>query len=282
MLSELGHLIQIGHDITAVRYYVMATGVILFYDYLLTLADEYVWPEKKSCAFWLFIFNRYFPMVYQFWQFAVTYAPHSRLDEEVSLVSLKFHRIPVDEGARCPLYSSGLDPQIPLDAYHLCVFGQHRTLEIAYIGISLLYDFLAFSLTVFFISRSKKGGHKLSIMLRTIVEDATRYFLFIFTSHIALAMILSFGRESIQYLSTSAAGNVVFLPVMVSRLMLSLRKAAHPQQNSPAPAGPRAGIRSLQSLRFFRPRRSTNPVEYDIPLDTYLSSHGSRAYTATV
>jgi hypothetical protein len=55
-------------------------------------------------------------------------------------------------------------------------------------------DFLAFSLTVFFISRSKKGGHKLSIMLRTIVEDATRYFLFIFTSHIALAMILSFGR----------------------------------------------------------------------------------------
>lgn len=31
-------------------------------------------------------------------------------------------------------------------------------------------------------------------MLRTIVEDATRYFLFIFTSHIALAMLLSFGR----------------------------------------------------------------------------------------
>ena len=30
-------------------------------------------------------------------------------------------------------------PPIPFDAYRLCVFVQHRTLEIVYTGISLLY-----------------------------------------------------------------------------------------------------------------------------------------------
>ena len=30
-------------------------------------------------------------------------------------------------------------PQIPLDAYHLCVFDRHRNIEVAYTSISLVY-----------------------------------------------------------------------------------------------------------------------------------------------
>jgi hypothetical protein len=33
-------------------------------------------------------------------------------------------------------------PQIPLDAYHVCVFVGHKNLEIVYTGISLLYGAL--------------------------------------------------------------------------------------------------------------------------------------------
>lgn len=109
-------------------------------------------------------------------------------------------------------------PQIPLDAYHICVFLQHRNLELIHSGISLLYgarsrfkpnptsadfpktmdtpDSLAFSLTIYFIARSKKAGFKLTIVLQTIAEDATQYFLFIFTSHLVLVLALAFGRVS--------------------------------------------------------------------------------------
>jgi hypothetical protein len=30
-------------------------------------------------------------------------------------------------------------PQIPLDAYHLCVFFRHRNLELAYTSLSIIY-----------------------------------------------------------------------------------------------------------------------------------------------
>lgn len=57
-------------------------------------------------------------------------------------------------------------------------------------------DFFAFTLTIFFVLRSKKVGLKTSAIWRTIAEDATRYFLFIFTSHFVLEAALSFGSVS--------------------------------------------------------------------------------------
>ena len=171
-------------------------------------------------------------------------------------------------------------------------------------------------------------------MLRTIAEDATRYFLFIFTSHFALAMVLSFGRVRLatvllsgvwstpfnaclfrnrsnffhlqprksfpaypQYnnphypswsprsaailckfysysktRSTKSTPGSRFLPVMISRLMLSLRKAAYRQQNNRSSVSPRTDRRSFQNMMFFRPRRSTISGGDDIPLDTYRES----------
>ena len=138
----------------------------------------------------------------------------------------------------------------------MCVFVQHRKLELIHSGISLLYgarskfkvipistdfpkimdtpDLLAFSLTIYFITRSKKAGFKLTILLQTIAEDATQYFLFIFTSHLVLVLALAFGR-----VSTTA---LLFRPQRMTYdayrsrnrsnfLQLQLRKSspAHPQ-----------------------------------------------------
>lgn len=312
MSSEIDYLSQVGRDVTAIRYYTVAIGTVLFYDYLLTLADEirYVWTEERSCAFWIFIFNRYFPMTYQIWQFAVSYSPQSKLDLEVCqrtafypalafvvstlvaqivltlrMYAVTMKNLPITLGfvvitvcqfalGACAVVLAAMKgaeelPAIPLEAFHVCVFVQHRTLEIAYAGISLLYDFLAFSLTIFFIMRSKKAGLKLSTILRTIAEDATRYFLFIFTSHFVLEMALSVGRESVQFLSSSASGNVIYLPVMISRLMISLRKAAHPKQVDWVPVKPPPRSGRIQSMTFYRPRRGVDPEGDDIPLSTY-------------
>jgi hypothetical protein len=57
-------------------------------------------------------------------------------------------------------------------------------------------DFLAFSLIVFFAVRARReaGGFKIPMILQTIAEDSTRYFLVIFTSHFVLMMTLLFAR----------------------------------------------------------------------------------------
>ena len=49
-------------------------------------------------------------------------------------------------------------------------------------------DFLAFTLTLFFVVRAKKAGFGVSTLLRTIAEDATRYFFFIFTFQLILVL----------------------------------------------------------------------------------------------
>lgn len=312
MSSDLGLLIQTGFDITAIKYYGWATGTILFYDYLLTLADEvkYVWPEKKSFAFWLFMVNRYFPMTYQLWQFGVSYSPLSRLDAEIcnktafypilsftsctilaqAVLTLRMYavtmkNIPIVVGfslitaGQFALGAYGVvivaqagamkSAPIPLDAYHICAWAPHRGLEIVYAAISLTYDSLAFLLTIYFVARSKKAGLKISNVLRTIVEDATLYFLFIFTTHLVLMGALIFGRQSVRFLTTSASGNVVYLPVMISRIMLSLKKSVIQQQDEEPPVAPSRESRSFQKVRFAHPQTGTDSGEDHIQLRTY-------------
>ena len=67
--------------------------------------------------------------------------------------------------------------------------------------------------------------------------------------------------------------NIRYLPVMISRIMLSLRKAADSQ-----PAGDWSlGVQTttevdFRGMEFFRPWGGSNGREDCIPLDTYLGS----------
>lgn len=312
MSSDLASIVDTGHDIISIKYYWCATGTILFYDYLLTLADEikYVWSGRKSFGFWLFTLNRYFPMTYQLWQFAVSYGPPSKHKAEVcdktsyypalsfiyctflaqAVLTLRMYavtakNIPITAGfaiATAAQFTFGIYTlvilakggagqlsHIPLDAYHACLFNQQQTLEIVYVSTSLIFDFFTFSLTLFFVARSKKAGLRVSILLRTIAEDATRYFFFIFTFQLILVLSLIFGSKS-KFLQTSAFGNLVYLPVMISRLLLSLRKAVAPQRNEQLPAS-----RNSQSTAFFARWRSAGSEEDDIPLRAYRGAQGT-------
>lgn len=314
MSSVLRFLILAGQDVVATKSYSVAVFTILFYDHLLTLADEvkYVWFGPKSWTFWLFLVNRYFPMTYQFWLLATSFGPYSstKFCEKTSwypllmfavctllaqvvltlrIYAVTMKNIPIVVGfsvitatqfglgiwmlVAAALKGAEVIPPIPLDAYHLCIFIRHRKLEIGFTGISLLYDSLAFSLILFLASRSSRErvGIKLKVpsILQSIAEDATRYFLVIFTSHFVLMMTLVLARETIQFLP--APGNVVYLPVMISRLMISLRKAADPVVDGSAIGRP-SNSTNLPTIQFVRPRIGTTGTEGDIPLDTQLES----------
>ncbi|KAF9780549.1 hypothetical protein BJ322DRAFT_1112540 [Thelephora terrestris] len=121
-------------------------------------------------------------------------------------------------------------PPIHLMAYQLCIFTRHRKVEMAYTAMSLAYDFLAFLVIVALAVGSTNGGFKMPHILRTIVRDSTVYFLIIFTSHLVLEMTLLLARLNLQLLP--AIGNIVYLPIMIGRLMLSLKKAVDNSQAS--------------------------------------------------
>jgi len=105
------------------------------------------------------------------------------------------------------------------------------------------------------------------MILDIIAKDATWYFLVIFSSHLALALTLNLARPALQLLP--GPGIVVYLPVMISRIMLSLRKAAGTQEDTWSLMGPISTGANFQSIQFLSTQRGTTWREDDIPLETF-------------
>jgi len=99
----------------------------------------------------------------------------------------------------------------------MCTFKGHLSGEIGFIAMSLAYgtelhlssidhiedthsdhpaDVLAFSVIVYLVVRSNVDKVPIPSLLKTIVQDATYYFLVIFTSHFVLVMFLAFASVS--------------------------------------------------------------------------------------
>ena len=107
---------------------------------------------------------------------------------------------------------------VPLPVYMICFFVEDRPLEIGFTAISLVYgtkhfsslrphigdthpdhppDSLAFSVIGYLVVRSNVYRVPIPTLLKTIVRDATYYFLVIFSSQLALMMFLLFASVSI-------------------------------------------------------------------------------------
>ena len=63
-----------------------------------------------------------------------------------------------------------------------------------------------------------------------------------------------------------------YLPVMISRIMISLKKAADSQRKAWTLTDSTVAGPGFQSAKFFGLRRDTNERQHDIPLDTYVES----------
>ena len=107
-------------------------------------------------------------------------------------------------------------PEIPLQAYNLCIFTRSPRLELAYMSLSLACG--KSSLELSRVPSSTRGSHLDSMMFcvivfvsirtgislpggqpsifRTIVKDSTVYFLVIFSSHLLSLIMLLVTRVS--------------------------------------------------------------------------------------
>ena len=105
-------------------------------------------------------------------------------------------------------YNVSAQPRIPvpLPLFIRCMSTQDAPIELGFIVLSLVYgtnpfflhsgdtdfdnstDILAFSVVVYLVLRSNLNKIPIPRLFRTIAQDATYYFLFIFTSHFVLLM----------------------------------------------------------------------------------------------
>jgi len=128
--------------------------------------------------------------------------------------------------------------------------------------ISLAHDILAFSVIVYLVVRSNIHKVPIPSLLRIIAQDTTYYFLAILASHLVVVVYLWFGSFETEMLLMSV--NPVYLSVMITRLMLSLKKSATSQQNGWSFGEPTVHT----TLRFARHRSSGE----EIRLDTFAST----------
>jgi hypothetical protein len=75
-----------------------------------------------------------------------------------------------------------------------------------------------------------------------------------------------------SYHSADATAGSRYIPLMISRIMLSLRKAANSSLDVWSLTEPPTNATSFHSITFFRPRKVTSGRGDDIPLSAYPQS----------
>ncbi|KAF9643489.1 hypothetical protein BDM02DRAFT_3264071 [Thelephora ganbajun] len=266
--QQIDLILSVARVLTVDKRFVAGVGALWFYDYLLTVSDEikYAWSGRTSLIFVLFILNRYWPLWYLVWLFIAFWNPeYTRpvCDKTAWLSMFYFSTVTLFAQAAITLriyavtgnsrwiasylsfvtlaqFAFGLYltvwfalrpafqiPDLPFDEFKACLFHRWRTGVIIYTVVSPVYDISAFALVVHSARRRNHArAHGVPSLLDKIVQDATVYFLAIFTCHFLLIFFELFAPAPIQLLP--GRGNAVLIPLMVTRLILSLKKAANP------------------------------------------------------
>ena len=207
-------------------------------------------------------------------------------------------------------------PSIPLPIFIMCSYTGQLSMDIVFISMSLVYgtkllllfidhlgntnfdhsaDFLAFSVIVYLVVRSNLKKVPIPGLFKTIAQDATYYFLVIFTSHLLLMFIFWFANVSTSsqssllstthsylyrvesqctpkyFLASEPTGSdqcLRYLSVMITRLLLSLKKASTSQEH-----GWSFGEPTIHSTMRFAELRGGVSTRDEVPLDTFLSTH---------
>jgi len=266
---SIPELVQVGNDVISIKMYAVSVTALWSYDYLLTLKDEieYGWKTKNILIFVLFLMTRYLPVPFLIWIITSSWSPNYTAElcqrtaflEVVyfTLITLFAHIVltlrvyavtgknkwiagslygltivQLGVGAYLCVYSF-LDPlqlpQINLDAYRVCLFKNPIFGSLVFTSLSLAFDLGAF-LIVFVRMRALRMRRYTSnapSIIDTVTRDTALYFSVIFTSHFALVLTLTLVRPSLRFLPT--VGNAIFVPMMITRIILSLKKAATTQ-----------------------------------------------------
>jgi hypothetical protein len=140
------------------------------------------------------------------------------------------------------------------------VRGNSPDLKSGVIDMWLLHkpDFLVFSLVVFLAAKAKAPGLRIPAILATVVEDATRYFLVIFTVHFVIALTRAFARVMIFVLFL--ASRVMILNVCLSSRRYNFSQPRKSQRCFSNPAILTAISRCDQGRPRVRPISIINPL----------------------
>jgi len=117
----------------------------------------------------------------------------------------------------------------PLDSYRICFPNVQEAFTIIQLSLSLVFDFAVFALAVIQnqIMKSRNRGVNRSSILHTVSRDAGIYFALITIAHLLiLVMYLAAGPETGRI---PLVGTVVFIPMMICRMIMSLKKVASSQ-----------------------------------------------------
>lgn len=262
--TSLQRLITAGENTLSSKYFSLAGTVIVVWDHLLTLSDEvgYVWRRERSWASWLFVTSRYSILIYKTWNMISTFWPGYTqevcdrsvkwegyyfvfiitlgqifltmrvyaLTKASKYVLLVFGVLVASSFATgvwlvsVPSATAVKMPEINLDAFRTCVFTAPVDSEWAYRGQVAFADLITFICIIVFVVRVNHGQSRMTRLTRTILQDGVLYFFVMAGFHIAMVLCISFTTLIIPIFPPITI--IVLIPVMISRLVISLRKAA--------------------------------------------------------
>jgi len=116
-------------------------------------------------------------------------------------------------------------PNVPLDPFRACIFSAPQSAEWAYRSQVAFADVITFGCICAFIFkfRAGSGQSRMTRLMRTVVQDAFLYFFVMAGFHIVMVFFTFLARPSIRSFPPIAI--IVLIPAMISRLVISLRKA---------------------------------------------------------
>lgn len=261
--GDLAELVGMGEQLFAVKLFLTAIHCLWIYDYLLTFGDEikYAWNGRRSWVFALFIANRYSPVPHIIWSGATLYdyseqfcertkslaIIHSTLITVLAEIMIALRIYAVTERNKWlatalaglvaaqfvfGIYSIALAavrpmqqlPGIDLDPFKFCLPESWKAGELLFINITVAFDILAFLSIVIAAAKPRNSRFPgIPSILDVILRDATVYFIIVFLLQILGDVLILSAPESVA-LFPALAGTIL-VPLMVSRLMLSLKKA---------------------------------------------------------
>ncbi|KAF9647299.1 hypothetical protein BDM02DRAFT_2718881 [Thelephora ganbajun] len=272
--AQLANLIQLGQDITAFKLYVISVTALWAYDYFLTLKDEvrYAWKTENILIFVLFLVTRYLPGVFQvafaqiLYYTLITAAAQIVLTQRTYAITRKnkwvtgflytIFTAQISVGIYMTIWSAlnpaAETPKIPLDVYHLCLTNSKQSLTILQMSLSFFFDIVVFVLVVVEtqLIRSRHRAISGPNILDTVSRDAEIYFAVISTSHFLIVIMFAVARPGIR--SIPIVGNAALIPMMTSRMIMSLKKVAssrrtHAHMSMEVPTGMPMTLRDTYS-----------------------------------
>ncbi|KAF9475415.1 hypothetical protein BDN70DRAFT_883735 [Pholiota conissans] len=285
------------------RYYVGLASLLAYdYCLVFERELKYIWKGQRSLMFYLYLMNRYIPVCFSIITLSAYFSPlwtsevcnrfaivkwfetlltvipaesvlvvrtfaltgHNRW-VAMFLSSIMFVQCFVVIYAMSqPGKNQALQtPSTLADPYHVCILFSDPKMDTAYLGVSILFDFIVFAVTIL---RTVTFTHSLvpkTTLMRTIVRDGVLYFAIILSGNIIWMACALTGRPGIRLIN--AQPSMILTSIMITRLTLSLRRAGQEEVTVTSTRGwmERDGFETVDPVSKLQVNSSTYATQFN-------------------